>query len=95
MNIEELARQAGINTKFWNMGAGSVLFVSFVDGIPRSSFEHFTRLLTAEVLEQAAQKCDNMPAPAACSGVEKSLWDVATIAAGDASRAMKPTREAK
>lgn len=55
MDIEELARKAGINTKFWNMGAGSVLFVSFVDGIPRSNFEDYTALVKAEVLEQAAR----------------------------------------
>ena len=92
MNIEELARQAGINTKFWNMGAGSVLFVSFVDGIPRSNFEHYTALVKAEVLEQAAQKCDSehfgKDVNDACNTESDEAYNLALKHAAEAIRAM-------
>lgn len=42
-----------------------------------------------EVLEEAANTADELQAPQSCSTVEKSLWDVATTAAGDAIRALK------
>lgn len=51
------------------------------------------KVFAALVLDRAAVVCDELPAPASCSGVEKSLWHVATMAAGDAVRAMKPTEE--
>jgi hypothetical protein len=53
--------------------------------------EPFTRYhFAALVLDAAASRCDGLPAPAACSSIERSLWDVATTSAGDAVRAMKP-----
>ena len=37
-----------------------------------------------EALHEAKKACENLPAPEACSGVEKSLWDVATMACAEA-----------
>ena len=37
-----------------------------------------------EALHEAQKACENLPAPEACSGVERSLWDVATMACAEA-----------
>ena len=37
-----------------------------------------------EALQEAKKACENLPAPESCSGVEKSLWDVATMACAEA-----------
>ena len=37
-----------------------------------------------EALHEAKKACENLPAPEACSGVERSLWDVATMACAEA-----------
>ena len=37
-----------------------------------------------EALHEAQKACENLPAPESCSGVEKSLWDVATMACSEA-----------
>ena len=37
-----------------------------------------------EALQEARKACENLPAPEACSGVERSLWDVATMACAEA-----------
>ena len=37
-----------------------------------------------EALQEAKKACENLPAPEACSGVERSLWDVATMACAEA-----------
>ena len=37
-----------------------------------------------EALQEAQKACENLPAPESCSGVEKSLWDVATMACAEA-----------
>ena len=37
-----------------------------------------------EALQEAQKACENLPAPESCSGVEKSLWDVATMACSEA-----------
>ena len=37
-----------------------------------------------EALHEAQKACENLPAPESCSGVEKSLWDVATMACAEA-----------
>ncbi len=34
--------------------------------------------------EACAKACENLPAPEACSGVERSLWGVATMACAEA-----------
>ena len=49
--------------------------------------ERFARLLLAADREACAQLCDGLPAPASCTGVETSLWDVATMACAQAVRA--------
>lgn len=75
IDIERLAREAG-----------------FID---RASFNHFAELqrfaalVRNEALEEAAKCCDELDVPWSCNTVEKSLWDVATISAGDAIRALK------
>ena len=37
-----------------------------------------------EALHEAKKACENLPAPESCSGIEKSLWDVATMACSEA-----------
>ena len=37
-----------------------------------------------EALHEAQKACENLPAPESCSGIEKSLWDVATMACAEA-----------
>ena len=37
--------------------------------------------------EECAALCEKLPAQDSCSGVERSLWDVATMACADAIRA--------
>ena len=37
-----------------------------------------------EALHEAKKACENLPAPEACSGVERSLWGVATMACAEA-----------
>ena len=37
-----------------------------------------------EALQEAQKACENLPAPDSCSGVERSLWDVATMACAEA-----------
>ena len=37
-----------------------------------------------EALQEARKACENLPAPESCSGVERSLWDVATMACAEA-----------
>lgn len=37
-----------------------------------------------EALQEARKACENLPAPESCSGIEKSLWDVATMACAEA-----------
>ena len=37
-----------------------------------------------EALQEARKACENLPAPESCSGIEKSLWDGATMACAEA-----------
>ena len=37
-----------------------------------------------EALQEAQKACENLPAPGSCSGIEKYLWDVATMACAEA-----------
>ena len=37
-----------------------------------------------EALHEAKKACENLPAPESCSGIEKSLWDIATMACAEA-----------
>lgn len=52
----------------------------------RSGLEHRKAVQEAvrEVLQEARKACENLPAPDSCSGVERSLWDVATMACAEA-----------
>ena len=43
--------------------------------------------MVAAEREACAKICDDLPAPESCTGIESSLWDVATLACGDAIRA--------
>lgn len=42
---------------------------------------------TSDLAKHCAKICDDLPAPESCTGIESSLWDVATLACGDAIRA--------
>ena len=48
----------------------------------RSGLAH--RKAVREALQEAQKACENLPAPDSCSGVERSLWDVATMACAEA-----------
>ena len=52
----------------------------------KSGFAHRKAVQAAvrEALQEAHKACENLPAPESCSGVEKSLWDVATMACAEA-----------
>lgn len=52
----------------------------------RSGLAHRKAVQAAvrEALQEAHKACENLPAPESCSGVEKSLWDVATMACAEA-----------
>lgn len=56
LNIEELAKQAGIETKLWNMGAASLVYTEGCHGVARSEFEAVIRL----IVERCAQECDDL-----------------------------------
>ena len=45
------------------------------------------RKAVAAEREACAVVCEKLPAPESCTGVERSLWDVATLACADAIRA--------
>ena len=51
-----------------------------------SGLEHRKAVQEAvrEALQEARKACENLPAPDSCSGVERSLWDVATMACAEA-----------
>ena len=89
MNIEESAKQAGMNVSMWNYGAGSIVFTMGTDGVARGALERFAKIIRNQAMEDAAACCDELPAPESCNQVERSLWDVATVSAGDAIRSMK------
>ena len=54
MNIEQLAKEAGMNTSMWNYGAGSMAFTMGVEGVARGAIERFAAL----VIEECAKVCD-------------------------------------
>lgn len=57
LNIEELARQAGMNTSMWNYGAGSMAFTLGVEGVARGAVERFAQLVADAVKAEAAKVC--------------------------------------
>jgi hypothetical protein len=52
----------------------------------RSGLAHRMAVQAAvrEALQEAKKACENLPAPGSCSGIEKYLWDVATMACAEA-----------
>ena len=54
LNIEELAKQAGMNVSMWNYGAGSIVFTMGTDGVARGAVERFTKL----IVERCAVELD-------------------------------------
>ena len=79
MNIEQLAREAGGD---WDHTTKE----------DRTFLMRFAALVRNEALEEAAVKCDELPAPPSCNSLERSLWDIATTSAGDAIRSMKEVK---
>jgi hypothetical protein len=55
LNIEELAREAGMNVSLWNYGAGSIVFTMGTEGLARGALERFARL----VAEQCVKRCED------------------------------------
>lgn len=54
--------------------------------VARSGVEHRKAVQEAvrEALQEAEEACGALRAPESCSGVERSLWDVATMACAEA-----------
>ena len=82
MNIQEMAKQAGFEQVMRHRDGSSTV-------LPNTMFERFAAL----VLEEAANAVDAMKAPDGYNIQEKSLYDVATMEAADAIRALKGAKE--
>jgi hypothetical protein len=54
--IQQLAKDAGMNTSMWNYGAGSMAFTMGIEGVARGAVERFAAL----VLQEAANTCANV-----------------------------------
>ena len=50
----------------------------------RKAVQEVVREALQEALQEDRKACENLPAPESCSGIEKSLWDVATMACAEA-----------
>lgn len=79
--IITMASEAGADVHHGSMGR--TLHVLF----SRAQLERFAALAATAEREACASACDAMPAPASCTGIEQSLWDVATLACAQAVRA--------
>lgn len=55
LNIEELAREAGMNVSLWNYGAGSIVFTMGTDGLARGALERFAKIL----VDRCAKRSDD------------------------------------
>ena len=53
---------------------------------PKAGLAHMKAVQEAvrEALQEAQEACKNLPPPESCSSIEKSLWDVATMACAEA-----------
>lgn len=60
LNIEELAKQAGIETKLWNMGAASLIYTEGCHGVARSEFEAVIRLIVERCAQEAEALADKL-----------------------------------
>ena len=90
LNIEELARKAGLQSaknKQFREARSQSMTVSESDDWKKTC--DFAQLVAAAVKEEAAKVCDDLDVPWSCNTLEKSLWDVATVSAADAIRAME------
>lgn len=56
LNIEELAREAGIETKLWNMGAASLVYTEGCHGVARAELEKLVGL----IVEMCAKEADDL-----------------------------------
>jgi len=88
--IQQLAKEAGMNTSMWNYGAGSMAFTMGIEGVARGAVERFAAL----VLEEAARVCDekakrDFPWGSESSDIYHTQADWAAVCA-KAIRAMKP-----
>lgn len=79
IDVQKLARDAGMNVSMWNYGAGSMVFTLGIEGVARGAVERFARL----VLEEAAKVCD-----------EIWQEDGTAMQCREAIRSLKPTGEA-
>ena len=84
--IIEWARKAGF--VFVNAGHGPEILHTEPQQYSQKCFERFAALVADHAAKQereaCALVCDELPAPPSCKGIEKSLWDVASMACGDA-----------
>ena len=90
IDIEKLAMDAGMETQCLSMGAASCVYSLDVSGVTRGDLERFAAL----VLEQAAQKCEELPTPDHLFGKNRGRWwNIGTMNCSGAIRAMKPKDE--
>ena len=87
--IVSMAREAGF-AHSWSEAAGEALerFATQATAKERarSGLAHRKAAQEAvrEALQEAEEACGTLRAPESCSGVERSLWDVATMACAEA-----------
>ncbi len=91
MNIEQLALEAGFEIH-QSKGHIRVGMDAIIGNDSTAKLMRFAALVRNEALEEAAVKCDELPAPPSCNSLERSLWDIATTSAGDAIRSMKEVK---
>lgn len=57
LNVEELAKQAGISVDLWRMGAASHVYTEGCHGVALAEFEAFTSL----IVERCAAVAEDYP----------------------------------
>lgn len=60
LNIEELAREAGIETKLWNMGAASLVYTEGCHGVARAELEKLVGLIVERCAQEAEALADKL-----------------------------------
>lgn len=61
LNIEELVRDAGIETKLWNMGAASLVYTEGCHGVARAELEKLVGLIVERCAQGATKNANVFP----------------------------------
>ena len=78
--VIELAKQAGIETKLANMGAGSVFWTQGVDGIVRDQLERFYELAIADYIKRIAEQDKLLEQALVALKSTGIMWPIVTAA---------------